>query len=148
MLTEYSAGAIIFHKKKGEINYLLLHYPRGSRLKKDYWDLPKGHLEEKEKPQETAIREVTEETGLKDIIFFDGFKEKIKYSFQRQRKKVLKFVVFYLAETKNDKIKLSQEHIDYKWLPQRAALELLTFKNAKQILKKAHELLSVKDKTV
>ena len=121
--------------------FLLLHYPSNAKSPKEYWDLPKGHIKKGEKEIETVKREVEEETGLKDIEFVEGFKEWIKYFFKFEGKNIFKFVTFYLAQTKEKKVKISEEHIGYKWLPYEEALEQLTFKNAKRILKKANNYL-------
>jgi bis(5'-nucleosidyl)-tetraphosphatase len=143
MPVEKSAGAVIFRREGDKIFYLLLHYPGAShRAKKDYWDFPKGHIEKGEEIEDTVKREVFEETGLKDIKFIEGFKETIKYFFKFQGKNILKFVTFYLAETKEEKIKISFEHLDFAWLPFKEALERVTFPNAKRILKKAHLFLN------
>jgi len=144
MPIEKSAGAIIFRKENDKIYYLLLHYPSGAKAPRQYWDLPKGHIEKGEDETETARREVEEETGLKDIEFIEGFKEWMKYFFKWKGKNILKFVTFYLAETKIKNVKVSFEHLGYKWLTYQEALEKLTFKNAKEILKKANEFLSQK----
>jgi 8-oxo-dGTP pyrophosphatase MutT (NUDIX family) len=141
MPVEKSAGAVIFRKENDKIYYLLLHYPSSVKASKDYWDLPKGHIEKGEKEIDAARREVEEETGLKDIEFVEGFKEWIKYFFRFQKKNILKFVTFYLAETKTKDVKVSEEHLGYDWLPYEDALGKLTFKNAKEVLKKANEFL-------
>jgi len=140
MPLEKSAGAIIFRKDK-EVKYLLLHYPSSAKANKDYWDLPKGHIEKGEKELDTVKREVKEETGLEDIEIIGGFKEWIKYFFRFESKTIFKIVTFYLAETKTKDIKISSEHIGYKWLSYKEALNQLTFKNAKVIFKKANEFL-------
>ena len=111
---------------------------------KEYWDLPKGHIKKGEKEIETVRREVEEETGLKDIEFVDDFKEWIKYFFKFRGKNILKFVTFYLAETKEKDIKVSFEHLGFEWLSYEKAIEKLTFQNAKKILKKANKFLSEK----
>jgi len=145
MPVERSAGAIIFKKEDSNNLFLLLHYPSVShRATEEYWDLPKGHIEKWEKIEETVEREVEEETGLKDIEIFPGFKETIKYFFKWEGKNIMKFVTFYLIETKTKEIKISGEHIGFKWLPYEEALQQLTFKNAKEILKKAKDFLSEK----
>ncbi len=142
MPIEKSAGAIVFRKEKNKIFYLLLHYPGAShRAEKDYWDFPKGHIEKGEKIEDTVKREVFEETGLKEIKILPGFKETIKYFFKFGGKNVLKFVTFFLAETKEKKVQISFEHIGYEWLPFEKAIERLTFKNAKEILKRANDFL-------
>jgi len=140
-MVEKSAGAVVFRKEGNKIYYLLLHYPSGARTPRNYWDFPKGHIERGEKEIETVKREVKEETGLEDIKFIEGFKKWVKYFFRFQGKTVFKIVIFYLVETKNKNVKISSEHIGYKWLPYEEALEQLLFKNAKEILKKANRFL-------
>ncbi len=146
MPIEKSAGAIIFREKSGKIFYLLLHYPSSSKTDKDYWDLPKGKIEKEEKIEETARREIREETGIEDVEFIPGFKETIKYFYKSKRKTVFKTVTFLLAKTKQKEVKISWEHIGYKWLPYEEALEQITFKNAKDILMKANTFLNSKIK--
>jgi len=142
MPVERSAGGIIFKEEKGKVFYLLLHYPSIShRAEKNYWDFPKGHIEKGEKLEETIMREAKEETGLKDLKLIEGFKEWFKYFFKWKGKNILKFVTYYLVETKNKEVKISGEHIGYEWFPYEEAIEKLTFKNAKEILKKANEFL-------
>ncbi len=52
-----------------------------------------------------------------------------------------KEVVFFLMETRTTDVKLSYEHIGFDWLPYEQAMKKLTFKNARDILQKAHEYL-------
>lgn len=144
MPVEKSAGAVIFRKENRKLLFLLLHYPSSAKTTKEYWDLTKGHIEKGENEIETVKREVEEETGLRDIKFLEGFKEGIKYFFRWENKNIIKFVTFYLAETRTEDIKISEEHIDYKWLSYEEALKQLTFKNAKDILKKANTFLQTK----
>ncbi len=136
MPVERSAGAIIFRRERGTLKYLVLHYGLG------HWDFPKGHIEKGEKPEEAAKREIREETGIKVIKFIEGFKETIKYFFKWKGQSIFKIAVFYLAETKTNRVKISWEHLGFKWLPYEEALKQLTFKNAKEILEKAHKFLT------
>ncbi len=166
MPTEKSAGAIVFRKEtrtvaskasklppghscsmrdeEGKIHYLLLRYPPSKKAKKEYWDLPKGHVEKGEKEIDTVRREIEEETGLKDIIFVSGFREVIKYFFRFNGKTIFKTVIFFLTESRKKEIRISEEHLDYKWLPFQEASKKLTFRNAKNILKKADNFISKK----
>ena len=145
MPIEKSAGAVIFGKEGNKICYLLLHYPSATRgAERDYWDLPKGHVEKGEKEIETVKREVKEETGLDDIEFIEGFKEWIKYFFKYQGKTIFKIVTFYLVKTKEKEIEVSGEHLGYIWLPFKEAMEKLTFDNAKGILKRVDKFLREK----
>ena len=134
MKHERSVGAIVFRKEKEPI-YLLLHYEA------KHWDFPKGHIEANETDLEALKREVKEETGIKDIEIVRDFKEKIQYFYKLKKELISKDVVFYLAKTKTAQIKLSFEHIGSKWLPYKKAIEQLTFKNAKEILKQANKFL-------
>jgi bis(5'-nucleosidyl)-tetraphosphatase len=136
---ERSAGAIIFRREEGKTFYLLLNYPTATA--KTYWDLPKGHIEKGEQELGTVIREVEEETGLKDIEFVKGFKEWIRYSFMSGKQYITKVVTFYLAETHSKEVKISSEHIGYIWLPYEDALARLTFDNAKDVLRKAKKFI-------
>lgn len=119
-----SCGIVIVRKskKKGH-KYLLLR-------SNDYWDFPKGKMEPNEKPLETALREVAEETTLQpeDLKFKWGniSKQSDKY------KKGRKFVIYFLAESGKRKITLPvndeigrPEHDEYKWMTYEEASEVL-----------------------
>jgi len=138
MLTEKSAGAVIFRKEKNVIRYLLLHY----FYKSEYWDFCKGNIEQKENPEDTAKREIKEETGLEKIEIIPGFQEKTTWFYKRDKENVLKEVTYFLVETKVKEIKISKEHIGYGWFSFGEAMEKMRFKNNKEILKKANDFLA------
>lgn len=135
MPKEKSCGAIIFKKQKSVIKYLLLHYEAG------HWDFPKGNQEKNEKEEQTASREIKEETGIEDIEYADDFKETINYFYKKGEETVYKEVVFFLAQSATEDVKLSKEHIGYAWLSYENAYKKLTFNNAKELLKKANQFL-------
>jgi len=151
MPREKSAGAIIYRMENGEPLYLLLHYPPANEGKRGQWGFAKGHVEQGETEEQTAKREIFEETGIKDLKFIPGFKRLEKYFFKKSyglegeaRKKapwVFKLVVFFLAETKGADIKISDEHIGFVWLPIEEAIKKTTFKNSKKLLKEADEFV-------
>lgn len=132
-----SCGIIVFCEKEKQKEFLLLHYLAG------HWDLPKGHEEREETEEETALRELQEETGLKlkPVDIFPGFNEEIEYFYRSGKKLQHKTVSFYLAEAHSQEITISKEHIGFEWLPYKKALEKLTFKTAKTVLRKAQEFL-------
>jgi len=134
MFKEKSAGAIIFRQNK-ERKYLLLHYEQG------HWDFVKGNIENKESEKETIIREAKEEANINKLYFIDGFREIIKYFYEKDKELINKEVIFCIAKTEQKNVKLSYEHIAYKWLNFNDSLKLLTYKTAKDILKKAEDFL-------
>jgi 8-oxo-dGTP pyrophosphatase MutT (NUDIX family) len=148
MPVEKSAGAVVFYRSpEGKIEYLLLEHRAG------HWGFPKGLVEENEKPEEAARREVGEETDIEDFEIIIGFKEtekyyfRVKYDYQikergwKKGEGILKFVTYFLAQAKTKQVKLSHEHIGYLWLNYDDALEKVTYSGAKKILKKANEFL-------
>jgi len=146
MPKEQSAGAVIFRIENKEPLYLLLHYPTEPRVKKEYWDFPKGHPEKGETEKQAAIREVAEETGLRRITFIPGFKENIQYYFRVEGKTIFKTVVFFLASTKKKEVRISFEHKGFVWLPFKTAMKKLKFANARRILRTAHRFLKTQPK--
>jgi bis(5'-nucleosidyl)-tetraphosphatase len=121
--------------KKSEVKYLLLHYQAG------HWDFVKGNVESGESEKDTVVRELREETGIADATFVENFREEIEYFYRRQGTTIHKEVVFFLIQTRTEEVKISYEHVGYTWLNYQHALEKLTFKNAKNVLQKAHDIL-------
>ncbi len=131
---EKSSGAVIFIIENGKILYLMLKYP-------SYWGFAKGNIEENESDEQTAIREIKEETGLKELYFLPGFKEKTAWFYKFKGELRRKEAVFFLGETKNKNVKISSEHEDYKWASYEEALKLIRIKNNKQMLERADNFI-------
>lgn len=118
--------------------FLLLKYGAG------HWDFPKGHVEEGETPQRTALREIQEETAIppeaQDFIL--GFKDVVSYFYRRGNSLVRKEVHFFLVEVPpQTQVKLSDEHLEHDWLTLEQAQDRLTFRTAKDLLGKAERFL-------
>lgn len=130
---ERSCGAVVFRKINDDYRYLLIRNRRSSN-----WSFPKGHIEAGETLEETAKREVLEETGLRiDII--PGFVSKSQYSIQHR---IQKTVQIYVASTQDTRTKIQIEEIeDYVWLTYENALKNLKFENDKTILTEARDFL-------
>ena len=131
-MQEKSAGIVVVNDGK----FLLLLYDAG------HWDFPKGHIEKDESSEQAALRELKEETGISDAEILPGFAESIHYFFKKEGRLVSKDVVFFAARTKTSDVKLSFEHKDFIWLPFNGALAKLTYKNAKEVLRKVEVFLS------
>ena len=127
-MEENSVAAVVYYKKE----YLLLKYGLG------HWEYVKGHMESEETEKETIMRELEEETGIKEASIIEGFNEKYDYAFTSKGKKIHKFVSCYLIKSNTRDVTLSFEHVAYKWLSFQKAIKQLTYDNAKRILEKAH----------
>lgn len=145
---EKSIGGVIFRKDEEDIKFLLLHYQSG------HWDFPKGHIEEGESDIDTLEREVREETGISNLKIIPGFKKKIRYFYrakgeeaerlkkQKKSANIMKQVIYYIAETKTEEVKISFEHTGFEWLRFEEALGRVTYKNSKDVLKEADRYLT------
>jgi bis(5'-nucleosidyl)-tetraphosphatase len=138
VLREKSCGAVIYNNNQEKTRYLLLNYTAG------HWDFVKGNVEPNETEKQTVTREMMEETSINEAQFIEGFRESINYFYRRQGLTINKEVVFYIIESKTEEVKISFEHIGFIWLDYQHAMEKLTFKNAKDVLQKAHDFLQKK----
>jgi len=132
----FSAGGIIVKQNEDR--------PRISRIlvtqhsKHKGWDFPKGHREIYESEEQTALREVEEETGVKaEIIERVG---ETKYFYYEEGERVLKTVVFYLMKyVSQGKATTACEVSGTKWLPIDEVEGQLTFKDTKVLWQKAKD---------
>ena len=127
-----SSGGVIFRTVNSQFEVALI-----SRGK--IWCLPKGLIEMGETAEETALREVKEETGLEgEIVNRIG---EISYVFFK-RKRYFKMVHFYLIRHIGGSISNHDFEADrVKWFPISEALKILTYPNERKILKKAEKIL-------
>jgi len=131
---EKSCGIVLFNSGK----ILILHYSIDEEGNGGHWDFPKGHVEKNEEEIETALRELEEETNIKDIKLSDDFRSSIKYNILKDSKLIAKEVIFFIGKTKIWDVQLSSEHQHYSWLNYEDALNRLTYDNAKKLLQEAH----------
>lgn len=132
-LYESSCGAVVFRMIAGEVRYLLIKNKRSAN-----WGFPKGHIERGETKEDTARREVLEETGI-GIQIIPGFISKSEYTIQG---KVEKSVSIFVAKTSDTQTIIQHEEIeDYIWLNYDKAIKTLKFENDRSILERAHDYL-------
>lgn len=125
---EKSCGVVVLNKEDNIVKVLLVHHKKG------HWGIPKGHMESNEKEQETAIREVFEETGINTTII-EGFREVITYC---PYEKVNKDVVFFLGNAKNTNIKVQEEELlEAVWVDLEKSADRITYKQEKEVVQKA-----------
>ncbi|MBE7045331.1 MAG: NUDIX domain-containing protein [Ruminococcaceae bacterium] len=138
MKFEKSCGAIIYRKQE-ETEYLLVLNKKPNQP--GHWGFPKGHVEAGETEQETALREILEETGLQVRLETD-FREVIHYS---PAPGIEKDVVYFLATPSTNQIVLQQSEIaDFVWCNYEQALGQLSHQASKTLLIKANDVLTTR----
>lgn len=136
MKFEKSCGAVIYREYKDEIQYLVISHQGDG-----HWCFPKGHEEKKETEEETAIREIREETSLKVKLFHD-FRTVVQYS---PKENVSKEVVFFLAKVKEEIVNIQKEElVDFKWLGYAEAIDRITYESSKEVLEEANNYIKNK----
>lgn len=136
MIFEKSCGVVIYREINNDLEFLTI-----SHRYDGHWGFPKGHVEGNESEEETAIREVCEESGLK-VTLSDGFRAKIEYS---PKEGVTKEVIFFLAKVENDAVYIQLEEIkEYRWSKFVDTKEILTYKSSVNVLVKAYAFISMR----
>src|SRR3989344_157452 len=132
----FSAGGIIVKQNEDRPRISRIFVTQHSKHKG--WDFPKGHREIYESEEQTALREVEEETGVKaEIIERVG---ETKYFYYEEGEKVLKTVAFYLMKYVSEgEATTAFEVSGTKWLAPEKVESQLTFKDTKELWKKAKE---------
>lgn len=137
---EVSAGGLIVSDENPPRAALICHLNRGGGRD---WCLPKGHVEGVETLEQTAVREVAEETGLSGEIL--GKLGEVSYSFRAEGKRVRKTVHHYLLrKVQGDLTHAGDptgEVLEVRWFPLEELVNVLAHENEKAMAQKALELL-------
>lgn len=130
---EFSAGGVLYKIENEEIMVMLVFARNGKVI-----SLPKGLIERKEKPEEAAVREVKEETGCLGEV--EDFLEKIDYWYYLGGERIHKYVYYYLLKyISGDPVNHDWEVEKAEWHPIDRAVQMLTFENEREVLKRARE---------
>jgi 8-oxo-dGTP pyrophosphatase MutT (NUDIX family) len=134
---EVSAGGIVFRRIPGEApRYLLI------RDSYNNWGFPKGHLEGEESPAEAALRETAEETGLQQLLLHGPIRV-IDWHFRFRGRHIHKYCHFFLFESPEGDVcpQVDEGITACQWRPLPEALEILSYDNARGVLKRAGEMV-------
>lgn len=133
MKYEKSCGVIVYRKHERQVDLLLIKNRYGG-----HWSFPKGHVEGAETEEQTALREVKEETGL-EVDLQAGFRQTVEYF---PKPNVRKQVVYFLGEAKSSRVKMQKEEISRAlWADIRRAFNIVTFENDKHLIWMAQQRL-------
>lgn len=135
MIYEKSCGAVVFTRINNEIKYLLIRNLTG------IYGFPKGHVEGNEAEEETALREVLEETGV-TVNLVPGFRTVDEHPIP-QKENTMKQIVYFLGEYCDQEFHFQKEELtDALLVDYETAMSLFQFDNSKRILTAANRFLS------
>ena len=127
MKRERSCGAVVYRQRDHWVEILLIRHKNGG-----HWAFPKGHVEKDETDQQTALREIREETGLK-VKLDTGFCQSVAYS---PKPGVMKDVVYFAANYTGGDVTAQEEEVTgTAWAKPQQALEQVTYENDREVLR-------------
>lgn len=134
---EVSAGGIVFRRNPDQVAHFLL-----IRDSYNNWGFPKGHLEDGETPAEAAIRETGEETGLAQLALHGPIRV-IDWHFRFRGRHIHKYCHFFLFESVEGEPQPQEDEgiTACRWCELDEALEVLSYDNARGVLKRAGEMV-------
>ncbi len=146
MPREFSAGGVVVQKREGKW-WIAVIEPRRDPGQDYVLALPKGNVDPGEKPDQTALREVREETGLEATLV--AKLTDIKYFYVRSwgdKQRVFKVVSFYLLRYGSGRIGEISEDMRHEveralWLPLDEGLRKLTYRGERDVVKLAQDYL-------
>jgi 8-oxo-dGTP pyrophosphatase MutT (NUDIX family) len=136
---EFSAGGVLVRRLRGR---WMMAAIRPAGKKDGVWALPKGLIDPGEKPEATALREVTEETGARGRSA--GKLGDVKYVYTWAGERIFKVVSFYLVRYSGGRLgDVPPEHrhevTEVRWLPLADGPRLLAYGGEREMAKKALE---------
>ena len=133
MIIEKSCGAVVFLRTEDGIKYVITEQLNG------VVGFPKGHVEENETEEETALREVFEETGI-DVRLIEGFRTEDSHPIPGTD--IQKYIVYFLAEYDGQTPVPQETEIGkISVVPFDEAMRLFNYESSKRILKEADDFL-------
>ena len=138
---ETSAGGVVV--RMGDAGGVLRPLFLIIRDSYDNWGFPKGHVEDGERPEVAAIREVGEETGLGELKSESWLLSQREY-FRFRGRLIHKVCHFYLmfTDAADTSPQRSEGITACRWELYEEAAQLVSYANARDVLKRAHELVT------
>jgi 8-oxo-dGTP pyrophosphatase MutT (NUDIX family) len=137
--TATSAGGIVVRHESGQ-PWLVVGSRRRERDGRT-WTLPKGTPDKGETREQTALREVREETGLE--VRITGPLDSIEYSFVQSGTRIHKTVHYFLMEPVGGDLAAHDHEFDeVRWIPFESAASMLTFETERALVARAAEVVA------
>lgn len=134
MKKEKSCGAVVIKKENDETLFLII------KQHDNCWGFPKGHVEEGETEEQTAIRETKEETNI-DVEIDTNFRKVITYS---PKEGVIKDVVFFIGNAISNNLVIdTNELLEAKWVKTEEAREYFYYEDTIFVFEEALKHLGV-----
>ena len=131
---EVSAGGVVYRRSDDGVDIALAS--RRTRRGELAWGLPKGGIEKDENPEQAAVREVREETGLEASIESDL--GEIRYFYVWEGVRVRKAVRFFLMRATGGDVSLHDHEMEeVRWFPLARALRKAAYKGEREVLERA-----------
>src|SRR6478752_4053706 len=142
MRREFSAGGVLVRRLQGR---WVLAAIRPAGKKPGTWALPKGRIDDGERGEEAALREVAEETGAHGRSL--GKLGDVRYWFNWDGERVFKVVSFFLVRYEGGRLgELAPEHrhevAEVRWLPLEDAPRLLAYRGEQDMARRAATTLA------
>ena len=135
---QVSAGGIVFRKNSNSFEVALI-----SRRQGTIWCLPKGIVEKNESMEDTARREVKEETGLEGELLAKINSIHYFYNVKEEMVRFSKTVDFYLFRYKSGDTRDHDDEVDeVRWFDVDEAISKLNYKSEIETMEKAKVLLA------
>ena len=128
--------AHVFKLVNGEIEFLLLKRAEGEKYP-NLWQMVTGSIESGEKGFQTALREITEETGLTAQKFWIA--PQVNSFYSAERDEICLVPVFAALVDSESEVKISSEHSEFKWLKKEEAKNHLAWKGQRNAVDTIHE---------
>jgi 8-oxo-dGTP pyrophosphatase MutT (NUDIX family) len=137
MRREFSAGGVLVRRLHGD--WMMAAIRPGGK-EPGVWALPKGLIGDGERPEETALREVAEETGVDARLV--GKLGDVRYVYTWAGERVFKVVSFYLLRYSRGRLgdlppATAHEVAEARWLPLEEAPRLLAYKGEREMAENA-----------
>jgi len=146
MKREFSAGGVLVRRLQGRWMMAAIRPRRDDGAA--VWALPKGHIDEGERGEATALREVAEETGAHGRSL--GKLGETRYVYTWEGERIFKVVSFFLVRYEGGRLgdlppEFAHEVAEVRWLPLEEAPRLLSYGGERDMARKAWEALSKED---